>query len=165
MATKGDISDLAVLIYNGVPFVPLVAGFSRVRNSGVVRSKVTGGTTRQRKKYYNMPHVADVTFFLDSPALQDYIQLFINQNEGKKFICYLAADRPVVEPYVVQAIGEWQHNEVNAITGTVTTQFEIFSVRDVCLDDFLADIYPCVGDDLYCILTGMDEIVKEMPLV
>jgi hypothetical protein len=165
MATKGDITDLAVLEYNGAPLVPLVSGFTRTRHSGVVRSKAAGGSMRQRKKYYNMPHVADVSFYLGDPALQDFIQLFIGQNEGKKFICYLAADRPVVEPYVVQAIDEWHHSDVNAITGIVHCQFEIFSVRDVCLDEFLASIYPCVGENLYCLLTGMDEIVKEMPIV
>lgn len=163
MATKGDISDLDVLKFGGKPLVPLVSGFNRIRRSGVIRSDVAGGTTRQRKKYFNMPHVADVTFYLRSTAAQDYIQLFINKNEGKKFICHLAADRPIVEPYVVQAVNEWQHVEVSAVDGTVTCQFEIFSVRDECLDQFMFDLYPCMGDDLYCIINGMGEIVERMP--
>ena len=98
MATKGNVSDLDVLIYGGKPLVPLVSGFNRHRKSGVVRSNVSGGTTRQRKKYFNMPHVASVTFYLGSASAQDFIQSFINRNEGKKFICYLSADRPIVEP-------------------------------------------------------------------
>lgn len=163
MATKGDVSDLDVLKFGGKALVPQVSGFNRVRRSGVIRSNVSGGSTRQRKKYFNMPHVADVTFYLRSPAAQDFIQSFINRNEGKKFICHLSADRPIVEPYVVQALTEWQHVEVNAIEGTVTCQFEIFSTSEVCLDDFIYNSYACMGDDMYCIITGMSEIVDKMP--
>ena len=163
MATKGDVSDLDTLIFGGKPLVPLVSGFNRFRRSGVIRSKVSGGSTRQRKKNFNMPHIAEVTFYLRSPASQDYIQTFINRNEGKKFICHLSADRPIVEPYVVQAISDWQHIEVNVVTGTVTCQLEIFSTREECLDNFTYEFYQCMGDDLYCIITGMSDIVKKMP--
>ncbi len=163
MATKGDVSDLDELIFGGDALVPLVSGFNRFRRSGVVQSNVSGGTTRQRKKYFNMPHVADVTFYLRSPMMQDFIQSFINRNEGKKFICHLSADRPIVEPYVCQSITEWQHVEVNAIEGTVTCQFEIFSTSEVCLDEFVYNSYACMGEDMHCIISGMSEIVERMP--
>ena len=163
MATKGDVSDLDVLMFGGNALVPLVSGFNRVRRSGVVRSDVSGGTTRQRKKYFNMPHIADVTFYLRSPMVQDFIQSFINRNEGKKFICHLSADRPIVEPYVCQAIGDWQHVEVSAVEGTVTCQFEIFSTSEVCLDEFIYNSYACMGEDMHCIISGMSEIVEKMP--
>lgn len=165
MATKGDVSDLDVLMFGGKPLVPLVSGFNRVRRSGVVRSDVGGGSTRQRKKSFNMPHIASVTFYLRSPAAQDFIQSFINRSEGKKFICHLSADRPIVEPYVVQAIDDWQHVEVDAIAGTVTCQFEIFSTKEDCLDQFFYDFYSCMGDDLFCILSGMSEIIERVPEV
>lgn len=148
MATKGDISDLQVLQYGGVPMVPLVEGFTRTRQSGVVRSDVAGGASRQRKKYYGTTHLAQATFYLRSPAQMDFIQLFINANEGKRWICHLAADRPLVEPYVVQNLTDWNHVEVNALKGTVTVQLEIFSARDECLDEFLGIVYPCIGDDI-----------------
>lgn len=163
MATKGDISDLDVLMFGGKPLVPLVAGFSRIRRSGVINSEVSGGTTRQRKKYFNMPHVASVSFYLGSTSAQDFIQAFINRNEGKKFICHLSADRPIVEPYVVQAVGEWEHSDVSAVEGTVTCEFEIFSTADKCLDDFVYHSYSCMGTDTYCIITGMSDIVNKMP--
>lgn len=164
MATKGDITDLDELIFGGNTLVPLVSGFNRYRRSGVVQSDVSGGTVRQRKKYFNMPHIADVSFYLDSPGMQYYIQSFINKNEGKKFICHLSADRPIVEPYVCQAISDWQHNEVNALKSTVTCQFEIFSTSEPCLDDFIATSYSCMGDDMYCVIKGMGEIVERMPV-
>ena len=148
MATKGDISDLNVLLYGGQPMVPLVEGFTRSRQSGVVRSDVAGGASRQRKKYFGTTHIASATFYLRSPAQMDYIQLFINNNEGKRWICHLAADRPLVEPYVVQALTDWNHVEVNALRGTVTVQLEIFSARDECLDGLLNILYPCIGDNI-----------------
>lgn len=148
MATKGDISDLNVLFYGGQPMVPLVEGFTRSRQSGVVRSDVAGGASRQRKKYFGTTHIASATFYLRSPAQMDYIQLFINNNEGKRWVCHLAADRPLVEPYVVQALTDWNHVEVNALRGTVTVQLEIFSARDECLDETLGVLYPCIGDDI-----------------
>lgn len=164
MATKGDISDLEVLQFSGKPLVPLVSGFNRVRRSGVTQSEVSGGTSRQRKKYFNMPHIADVVFYLRSTFLQDYIQSFINLNEGKKFICYLSADRPIVEPYVVQAVGEWQHPEVNAVEGTVTCQFEIFSTKVEVLDIFLQAEYAANGDDTPLVILEYPKIVEKMPI-
>jgi hypothetical protein len=128
MATKGDISDLEVLVYGGKPVVPLVEGFTRTRQGGVVRSDVSGGSSRQRKKYYGTTHLAQATFYLRSPAMQDYIQLFINSNEGKRWICHLSADRP--------------------LRGTVTVQLEIFSARDDCLDGIIYPLYQCIGDDI-----------------
>ena len=163
MATKGDVSVLDELVFGGNPLVPLVSGFSRFRRSGVVRSDVSGGTTRQRKKYFNMPHIADVTFYLRSPMMQDFIQSFINRNEGKKFICHLSADRPIVEPYVCQTTSDWQHPQVNAIQGTVTCQFEIFSTSEACLDQFVYDYYSCMGDELPGIIRGLSEIVSRIP--
>ena len=148
MATKGDISDLDVLLYGGSPMVPLAEGFNRSRQGGVNRSDVSGGATRQRKKYYGTTHIAQVTFYLGSQSKMDFIQLFINRNEGKKWICHLAADRPLVEPYVVQTLGDWNHTEVNALRGTVTVQLEIFSARDECLDGIIYPLYQCIGDDL-----------------
>lgn len=148
MATKGDVSDLDILTYGGQPMVPLVEGFSRTRSGGVVRSDVSGGASRQRKKYYGTTHIAQATFYLRSAQQMDYIQMFINRNEGKRWICHLAADRPLVEPYVVQATTDWNHTEVNALRGTVTVELEIFSARDECLDEFLFTVYPCVGDKI-----------------
>lgn len=164
MATKGDISDLSVLFYGGQPMVPLVEGFTRSRQSGVVRSDVAGGASRQRKKYFGTTHIASATFYLHSPAQMDYIQLFINNNEGKRWICHLAADRPLVEPYVVQALTDWNHVEVNALRGTVTVQLEIFSARDECLDETLGVLYPCIGDDICEYLELFGTMTEGWPL-
>jgi len=163
MATKGDISDLNVLLYGGQPMVPLVEGFTRSRQSGVVRSDVAGGASRQRKKYFGTTHIASATFYLRSPAQMDYIQLFINNNEGKRWICHLAADRPLVEPYVVQALTDWNHVEVNALRGTVTVQLEIFSARNECLDETLGVLYPCIGDDICEYLTSFGTMTEGWP--
>jgi hypothetical protein len=165
MATKGDISDLNELVFGGKYMIPTVDGFNRIRKSGVITSNTAGGASRQRKKYHNMPHSANVTFCLDSAAQQDYMQLFIDENEGKYFICHLAADRPLVEPYVCQAIGDWTHIEVNSKQGKVTCVFEIISVRDIYLDDFLKQTYSCMGDDLCDFLTSLEDLIKEVPVV
>ncbi len=129
MATKGDISGLDTLMFGGEPMVPQVSGFSRFRKSGVIQSGATGGARRQRKKFFNMPHEASATFYLETVGMMDYMQSFINDNEGKKFICHLAADNAAVEPYVVQVISEWEFTEVNAVESTVGCQLEIFSTN------------------------------------
>ncbi len=151
MATKGDISDLDQLIFGGKPIVPQVAigGYSRTKNSGVIRSDTTGGATRQRKKYFGNVHVAEVTFYLETPAQQDFIEMFVNRNEGKKWICNLAADRPIVEPYVVQTVSEWSHNEINSKDANMSITLEIFSVRDPALDDFMFTLYGTLGENTH----------------
>lgn len=165
MAVKGDVSDLDVLTYGGKPLIPQVAmgGYSFTRRSGVVVSEVTGGATRQRKKYHGMPYVAGVTFYAETPAALDFLLAFMRRNEGKYFICNLIAERPVVEPYVVQVLGDWSFNDVNAKDCTLSVQLEIISARDDCMDEFVYTVGSCWGDDFYKNITGLSEIVKAMP--
>lgn len=163
MATKGDISGLDVLMFGGVNMTPLVSGFSRSRRPGVVSNDVTGGTTRQRKKYFNNPHIASATFRLETAAEQDYIQLFFERNEGKKFICHLSADRPLIEPYVVQVVSDWENDYVSMVDGSLSVTIEIVSARDKTLDEFLWEMYPVVGSGLHDVLLGFKDIVKAMP--
>lgn len=164
MATKGDISDLAVLMFGGKPIIPQVAigGYSRSRRSGVINSDTTGGATRQRKKYFNGVHVAEVTFYLETPSMQDYFEMFMVQNEGKRWICHLQADRPLIEPYVVQAITDAQYSNVTAKDATVSIQIEIYSVRDPELDAYLIEQYQTIGD-LSEWYNAWREVVKEIP--
>lgn len=165
MATKGDISDLDVLMFGGEPVIPQVAigGYSRTRNSGVTMSTSPGGASRQRKKYFGNTHIAEVTFYNETAQQQDYMEMFITRNEGKRFICHLQADRPIVEPYVVQIVSEAQYSDVNAKDSSVSMTLEIFSVRDAVLDDWLYELYPILGSDLYPWLIGLHEIVEAMP--
>lgn len=165
MATKGDISDLDTLLFGGKPMVPQVAigGYSRSRKSGVVNSDLMAGATRQRKKYFGNVHVANVTFYLETAQQQDYMEIFVNRNEGKKFICHLAADRPLVEPYVVQIISEVEYSDVNAKDSSASMTLEIFSVREPALDDLLFELYPVYGSGLNSLFLGLHEIVELMP--
>ena len=163
MATKGDISGLDEFIYGGQPFVPMVNGFARRRKSGVTRSNVAGGLTRQRKKFYNQPYLADVTYFLETEGQQDFIKLFFERNEGKRFIAYLRADRPILEPYVVQVVSECEDSYASAVDGLLTVTLEIVSVRDKELDDYLFDLYQQVGDELTAYDDGFEQIVQAMP--
>lgn len=165
MAISGDITGLDVLQFGGKPIVPQVAigGFERTRKSGVVYSDSPGGASRQRKKYYGTTHVAEVTFYLETAQQQDYMELFVNNNEGKKFICHLAADRPLVEPYVVQMLNDVKFSSVNAKDAVATVTLEIFSSRDKTLDDFLYLQYQYLGSNFYPWLIGYREIVEAMP--
>lgn len=163
MATKGDVSNLDTLIFGGEPMIPLVSGFSRSRKVGVVSSEVAGGTTRQRKKYFNQPHVANATFYLETAQQQDFIQLFFERNEGKYFICHLSADRPIVEPYVVQVLGEWDNSYVSMVDGTLSVTLEIVSARDTALDEFLWSVYPIIGSEVAGVLSGFKSLVKAIP--
>lgn len=163
MATKGDVSNLDTLLFGGEPMIPLVSGFSRYRRNGVIQSDVQGGSTRQRKKFFNNPHIASATFWLETPAQQDYIQLFFERNEGKYFICHLAADRPLIEPYVVQVVSDWENDYVSAKDGTLTVTLEIVSARDEALDEFLFPMYEAIGSDLYDVLICFKKIVLAMP--
>ncbi len=160
MATKGDISTLDVLMFGGKNMVPTTSGFSGGRKSGVLQSDVPGGSSRQRKKYYNTTFLYSASFFLETPQEQDYVKLFFERNEGKKFICHLAADRPVVEPYVVQVVSDWNDSERNAINGILSVTLEVFSVRDKCLDDLLNNLYPCLGNDTSSVLRDISQLTK-----
>lgn len=160
---KGDTSDLDTLIYGGKPLVPLVSGFGRKRRSGVVRNSVQAGLSRQRKKFYGNVYEAQATFYLGSPGIQDYLKIFFERNEGKRFICYLSADRPIVEPYVVQVIGEWEDSDVTALDANLNVTLEIVSVRCQELDDFLYGTYNCIGDDLPDLLNSINKTVDVMP--
>ncbi len=148
MATKGDVSDLDTLLYGGKPWVPLIDGFTRYRNQGIVVSDADGGASRIRKKYYNSVYTVSCSFFCDDKFQQDFLKVFFARNEGKRFICYLAADRPIVEPYVVQVTSTWQDSYVSQADGQVDLTMEVFSVRDQELDDLLFVLYQEYGSDL-----------------
>jgi hypothetical protein len=163
MATKGDISGLDVFMYGGVPLVPLVDSFTRVRKVGTITSDTQGGLSRQRKKFYNQPYLADVTYRLENVYMQDFMKVFFERNEGKKFVAYLSADRPITEPYVVQVVGEWSDPFSSAVDGDVTFTLEIQSVRDQDLDDYLFLMYQQYGDDFTEYWDGLKYIVKAMP--
>ena len=164
MATTGDVSGLDILIYGGKPMVPLTSGFSRRRQSGVISSDTSGGASRQRKKYYGGTHIVTADFYLETAQQQDYMELFVSRNEGKRFICHLAADRPLVEAYVVQIIGDVEYTEVNAKESRATMTMEVFSVREQSLDDYLYENYQVMGDSLYNTMKGLHEIVEEVPI-
>ncbi len=165
MATKGDISDLDELIYGGEPLIPLLSGFSRRRTSGIVQSDVRGGLTRQRKKFYNQAYTAEATYRLDTPGMQDFIKSFFERNEGSRFVAYLRADRPILEPYVVQVISDWEDDYASALDATMTVTLEIVSVREPGLDDLIFPMYKELGDDMYDVLIGLGGIVKAIPLI
>ena len=163
MATKGDVSDLDTLLFGGKPMVPTVNNFNRARRPGTVETDLPGGATRQRKKYFGTVYTANATFFLDDVFMQDYVKSFFTKNEGEKFICYLSADRPIVEPYVVQVLGPWTDDYVSQADGSMSVEMEIFSAKDYELDDFLNGVYPVVGSDITTWLAGFEEIVIRMP--
>lgn len=156
---KGDVSDLDVLTFGGKPMIPLVSGFSRKRRSGVVTNSVQAGLTRQRKKFYGNVYEAQATFYLPTQAAQDFIKTFFARNEGKRFICNLSADRPIVEPYVVQVIGDWEDANVTSLDAMLNVTLEIVSVRCPGLDDFLFTMYQCQGDDMYCTIEQLNKTV------
>lgn len=160
MALKGDASDLDTLAFGGKPLVPLVSGFSKHRRSGVIQSSVPGGMTRQRLKYYNNPHVAEATFYLETGAQQDFIQMFFNRNEGKKFICHLAADNSTVEPYVVQVIGDWKLPYNSSQDAQLSVTLEIVPSRSFCYDEFIYDMGQCLGDELGCMMQELEYLVR-----
>jgi hypothetical protein len=163
MGIKGDVTGLKTLVFGGEPWIPTIQGYSGHSKSGVAVSSVGYGASRMRRKYRGNVGIRQANFYMETPAHQDYMMWFISQNEGKKFICHLSYDRPIVEPYVVQVIDDWDLSDLNAIDGELNVTLEIFGTRDQCLDDFIGPMYECVGSDLYCILDGMKSIVKAMP--
>lgn len=163
MATKGDISGLDVLVYGGVPMIPVMSGFTLATRSGVVQSNSPGGMTRQRKKYYGNSYVAEAKFIFKSLAEQDFMRSFFQSNEGKKFICHLRADRPVIEPHVVQLLSEWPESLISRKSSSITVTLEITRARCPSLDDFLKVMYGCNGDDVCKILNLSIDGVVSLP--
>lgn len=162
MATNGDISDLDTLLFGGKPLIPLRPSYRLTNPNGVIQTQIAGGASRQRKKFFNGTYLVSSTYELDEFAL-DWIQVFFQKNEGKKFIAHLAADRPIVEPYVVQVVSEWQFPDYSGFRGQLTVEYEVFQARNQCLDNFLYEVYPCWGSDIGCVLSGFGEIVERMP--
>lgn len=165
MGVKGDVSTLDTLMFNGQPIIPQVAinGYSYNKRSGIVASNVAGGATRQRKKYYGSVYVADVTFYCETLIIFDYINMFLQRNEGKYFICNLMADRPIVEPYVVQAVDVWKVSDVNSHDITVSTVLEIIPARNKELDELLVPLYSkYYGSDISNIIFSLHELLKEI---
>ncbi len=163
MATKGDITGLDVLTFGGEPMIPLAVDYSRSKQSGVVRSDTAGGAMRQRRKYFGTTHIAEVSFYLETQAHQDYFELFVERNQGKRFICHLQADRPIVEPYVVQIISEVNYSDVTAKDSNATMTMEIYSVRDREADDLLFNLYQSVGVEVMGLFLYLHDIVELIP--
>ena len=159
MATSGDISGLDTLSYGGSPLIPIVDGYTHAHKNGVVSSSVAGGTTRQRKKYFGQPHSANVSFYFDHPSAQDYAMWFFNKNEGKYFICHLAVDRPIVEPYVVQVIGEVSFDRTSQADGMASMQFEVVQARDECMDEWI-DLSSCYNGNMAC---DVSQVIEAWP--
>lgn len=166
MATKGDISGLDVLMFGGEPMIPQVAqgDFSRYKQSGVVRSDTSGGASRQRRKYFGTTHIVEVTFYLETQAEQDFFEMFVERNQGKRFICHLSADRPIVEPYVVQIISEVNYPNSNAKDGIASMTMEIYSVRDREADTLLFGLYQTMGVEVMALFVYLHDIVELMPI-
>ena len=162
MATKGDISTLDVLMYGNKPMVPLMSGYSRYKSDGVVRDTVSGGATRQRVKFYGTTHTADVSFRCETFAQRDFFNMFTERNRGRYFVCHLTADRPLIEPYVVQALDNWKESAFD--NGSVfSTTLEIISVRDTQLDTLMFPLYYTYGDRIMYALSLYD-LTKGMPV-
>lgn len=163
MATKGDISDLDVLQFGGKPLVPEINNFSRNRKQGIEVSDAEGGASRIRKKYFNQVYIVQASFFLDDIFMQDFIKTFFARNEGKRFICYLSADRPLVEPYVVQVTSTWDDSYVSQADGEISFTMEVFSVRDKELDDLLFNLYQEYGSYLTTWMDWLKIAVEALP--
>lgn len=163
MATKGDISTLDELKFGGEYFIPLLSSFSGSRNSGLIQTSAQGGASRQRKKYYGTTYSYEAKFFLDNQAMQDYFKIFFERNEGKKFICHVAADRPIVEPYVVQVTSDWQDDYRSMVDGLLSVTLEVFSVRYPALDETLFELYTSEGDNTTKVITLFNGFVEKMP--
>lgn len=163
MAIKGDVSDLDTLEYGGKPIVPRANSYNRTRQSGVRRTDTSGGASRQRKKYYGGTHLIDVNFYLEDAQQQDFFEMFTVRNEGKRFICHLAADRPIVEPYVVQFASEVNFDDVDAKDAIASVTLEVFPARDPVLDDYLYENYKTYGSNYAPYINGFREIVELMP--
>lgn len=162
MATKGDISDLDHFQMNGKYFIPRVNMTSK-KVSGVVQSDSVGGTTRQRKKWFNTPYVQNVEFYFDNMYERDFARVFFERNEGKYFIGYTNAERPIVEPYVMQFVGEWNETKITGVYSTLKIDIEVVSARDPALDDSLFYVYQSFGDDVNLFFDYMLRIVREAP--
>jgi hypothetical protein len=155
MATKGDISDLDTLMFEGEPMVPLL-DYAIAQQSGVSPSTVGGGNTRQRKRYFSQPHRVNASFFLDNQNHQDYVRSFFRKNEGKYFICHTAADRPIVEPYVVQVIGSAKFGYTSKADGLVSVNLEIVTAPDQCMDDYILTVSPCYSG---CLPSDVNDVI------
>ncbi len=70
------------LIFDSKPLVPQISGLTISKKSGVIQNEASAGTRRQRKKYFETTHDANVSFYLDSPDLMNYMLSFIKLNEG-----------------------------------------------------------------------------------
>lgn len=160
MATKGDISGLDVLQFGGEPLVPLLQSYSGSRASGVTRSDLPGGASRQRKRYFGTTYLYEATFFLDTVQMQDYFRVFLQYNEGKRFICHLRADRPIVEPYVVQLGSDVTEDYMSQADGQVSMTLEVYSARDPELDEMLHYLYPVYGGEIDGFILGINDLVE-----
>jgi hypothetical protein len=163
MATKGDISDLDVLIFGGKPKIPQLSGYNFAKRSGVIQSDAEGGLTRQRKKFYGNTYLANVTFSLNSLAEQDLLRIFFERNEGKRFVCYLRMDRPLIEPYVVQVVSEWQESLLSKRISILQVTLEVVSARCPDLDELMFTLYQCQGNYVYEIMKLTTEATVQLP--
>lgn len=162
MATKGDISDLEHLKFGGRYFVPRINA-SQVKRLGIVQSDTGPGLTRSRKKFFSTPYEQSVTYRFSSAQEMDFWRIFMTRNEGKYFIGYTSADRPIVEPYVMKVISDWSESDLTRVDGKLTVTLEVVSVRDAVLDQLLFDLYQNYGDNNWLVWDLWEKILKAAP--
>ena len=76
----------------------------------------------------------------------------------------MEADRPLIEPYVVQAVDEWSESSIDIEGSSISTTFEVVSVRDRDLDNAIFPLYQFYGHELGYAVSLYYDLTKWMPI-
>lgn len=163
MALIGDTTGLDEFVYAGKPILPEQDSYQLKIPGGVVRSDIAGGLPKSQLQFYNFPYEVTGQYRgLDGFKIA-YIENFLDQHRGQKFIAYLLISSGDIEPFIVQYRGDPQVSKTG-FNGSTSITFEVEPAIDRCYQKFILDWGACLsGGDITSIATNVNEAVKVWP--
>lgn len=140
----GDTSDLDEFVYDGKPILPEQDSYSVKIPGGVVSSDIPGGLPKSQLQFYNFPYEVSGQYRALEGFKAAFIENFLEQHRGQKFIAYLLISSGEIEPFIVQYKGIPSVSKTG-FNGSVSLTFEIEPAIDRCWQQWILDIGKCIA--------------------
>ncbi|AUR97518.1 hypothetical protein NVP1240O_18 [Vibrio phage 1.240.O._10N.261.52.F8] len=162
MAVIGNVDDLDVFEYGGKPILPEKESYTVKLQNGLQVSDVSAGMSKQQIQFLNAPYYVNVTYVgLDSFKMA-YIENFLNNNRGQKFVTTLLIGGTELDQFVVQQM-DVANIKRTGFNGSLSITLEVEPAIDQCFMQFIMDYGQCMGSDTAGVFCYTNEGVKVWP--
>jgi len=162
MVIVGQVDDLDVFEYGGKPILPEKESYSVKLQDGVVSSDFAAGMSKQQIQFLNAPYYVSVTYVGLDGFKMAYMENFLNNNRGQKFVATLLIGGTELEQFVVQQVSA-PNIKRTGFNGSLSITLEVEPAIDQCFMEFIMEYGKCIGSDTAGIFCATNEGVKIWP--